>query len=78
MSLPGAFIFQKTKNEAKSLCAATGVVKRSNATNESLSFGSQQGATRSQWFPPFQELQRSCGANDELPQGRRQKCRKDY
>ena len=34
------------------------VVKRSNATSESLSFGSRQGATRRQWFAPFQELQR--------------------
>jgi len=49
----------------------TSVVKRSNATNESSSFGSRQGATRREWFPPFQELQRGRGPNDELPQGRR-------
>jgi len=51
--------------------AEASVVKRSNATSESLSFGSRQGAIRKQWFPPFQELQRGRGTNEELPQGRR-------
>jgi hypothetical protein len=42
--------------------------------NESLSFGSQQGVARRQWpyfyvLGPFQELERSCGPNANLPQG---------
>ena len=39
----------------------TSVVKRSNATNKSLSFGSRQDATRRQWFPLFKNCNASVG-----------------
>ena len=34
---------------------------------ESLPFVLQQGVVRREWLLPFQELQRSCRANGELP-----------
>ena len=41
--------YQHTLENSVYVSLDASVVKRSNATNESLSFGSRQGATRRQW-----------------------------
>jgi len=40
---------QPLKNGDQEQSQSSGAVKRSNATNEGLSYGSRQGATRRQW-----------------------------